>query len=46
MLVKFLEDNIDVFAWRTYDVRGINLEFICHQLNVNSSTVPRRQPPQ
>ena len=34
-LVKFLEDNMDVFAWSTYDVPGIDLEFICHQLNVN-----------
>ena len=37
MLVKFLEDNIDVFAWSTYDVPRINLKFICHQLNVKSS---------
>ena len=29
-LVRFLEDNIDVFAWSTYDVLGIDLEFMCH----------------
>ena len=45
-LVKFLEDNIDVFAWSTYDVSGIDLEFICHQLNVNPEAIPRRQPPR
>ena len=28
-LVKFLEDNKDVFAWSTYDVPGIDPEFIC-----------------
>ena len=34
-LVKFLEINIDVFAWSTYVIPGINLGFIGHQLNVN-----------
>ena len=38
--VKFLEDNIDVFAWSTYDVLGIDPEFICHQLNVNPEVTP------
>ena len=44
--VKFLEDNIDVFAWSTYDVPRIDLEFICQQLNVNLKVTPRRQPPR
>ena len=44
-LVKFLEANIDVFAWNAYDVLGIDPEFICHQLNVNPEAVPRKQPP-
>ena len=39
-LVKFLEDNLDVFAWSTYDVPRIDPKFICHQLNVNSDVVP------
>ena len=42
-LVKFLEVNIDVFAWNTYNVSGIDLEFIFHQLNVNPKAVPCRQ---
>ena len=42
-LVKFLEVNIDVFAWNTYNVSEIDLEFIFHQLNVNPEAVPRRQ---
>ena len=29
-LVKFLEDNIDLFTWSTYDVPRIDPEFICH----------------
>jgi len=39
MLVKFLEDNIDVFSWSTFDVPGIDPEFICHQLNVNLDAI-------
>ena len=29
-LVKFLEVNIDVFAWSIYDVPGIDPKFVCH----------------
>ena len=43
--MKFLEDNMDMFAWSTYDVPRINPEFICHQMNVNPEATPRRQPP-
>ena len=39
-LVKFLADNIDVFSWSTYDVHEIDLEFICHWLNVNPEVIP------
>lgn len=28
-LMAFLKDNVDVFAWSTYDVPGFDLEFIC-----------------
>ena len=45
-LVKFLEVNIDVFAWSTYDVPGIDPRFMSHQLNVNHGALPRKQPPQ
>ena len=44
--VKFLEVNIDVFAWSTYDVLGIDPGFICHQLNVNPKATPCKQPLQ
>ena len=46
MLMKFLEDNIDVFALSTYDMLGIDPEFLCHWLNVNLDVVPQKQPPQ
>ena len=42
-LMKFLKVNIDVFAWSTCDVLGIDLGFICHQLNVNLKTTSRKQ---
>lgn len=29
-LVKFLRDNLDVFAWSTYDAPRVDPEFICH----------------
>ena len=45
-LVKFLKANIDVFAWSTYDVPGIDPGFICHQLNVNPKALPLKQPPR
>ena len=44
--MKFLEDNIDVFAWSTYDVAGIDPDFICRRLNVNPEVIPRKQPPR
>ena len=34
-LIEFLKHNIDVFAWNTYEALGVDLEFICHNLNVN-----------
>ena len=45
-LVRFLEANLDVFAWSTYDVPRIDPGFICHQLNVNPGAFPRKQPPR
>ena len=44
--MKFLEVNIDLFAWSTYDVSGIDPEFICHQSNVNPKATPCKQPPR
>ena len=44
-LVDFLRKNVDVFAWDAYEAPGVDLNFICHHLNVNPSITPRRQPP-
>ena len=45
-LVELLRKNIDVFAWDTYEVPGLNPEFICHRLNVDPSATPKKQPPR
>ena len=45
-LVKFLEVNIDVFSWSTFDVPGIDPKFICHRMNVNQEAIPQKQPPR
>ena len=43
-LIEFLKQNIDVFAWNTYKAPGVDLEFICHHLNVNPLIAPRSSP--
>ena len=43
-LIEFLKQNIDVFAWNTYEAPGVDPEFICHHLNVNPLAVPKKQP--
>ena len=42
----FLEKNIDVFAWSAYEAPRVDLDFICHYLNVNPSVLPKKQPPR
>ena len=39
-LIRFLKENLDVFAWRHEDMLGIDPEVIQHKLNVN----PERKP--
>ena len=42
-LIEFLKQNIDVFAWNTYEAPGVDPEFICHHLNVNPIVAPKKQ---
>ena len=44
-LIEFLKQNIDVFAWNTYEAPGVDPEFICHHLNVNPLVTPKKQLP-
>ena len=41
-LIKFLKENLDIFAWSHEDMPGISLKIIQHKLNVN----PERKPVQ
>ena len=43
VLIEFLRDNVDIFAWDARKAPGINPDFICHHLNVNPSITPRRR---
>ena len=43
-LVRFLRRNVDVFAWDAYDAPGVDPSLICHHLNVNPSSIPKKQP--
>ena len=45
-MVEFLKRNVDVFAWSTYEAPGVDLDFICHHLNVNPVMTPRKQLPR
>ena len=43
-LIDFLRNNIDVFAWSTYEALGVDPDFICHNLNVNPFVLFKKQP--
>ena len=43
MLVDFLRDNKDVFAWKPSDMPGIPREVIEHALNIRPGSKPVRQ---
>ena len=45
-LVELLRRNVDVFARDAYEAPGLNLEFICHRLNVDPSATSKKQPPR
>uniref|UniRef100_A0A2N9GKA7 Integrase catalytic domain-containing protein n=1 Tax=Fagus sylvatica TaxID=28930 RepID=A0A2N9GKA7_FAGSY len=42
-MIKFLKDNLDVFAWTHDDMPGIDPTTICHKLNVDPSIRPIKQ---
>ena len=45
-LIGFLRKNIDVFAWSAFEAPGVDPNFICHNLNINPSVFPKKQPPR
>ena len=42
-LIRFLKRNMEVFAWKQEDMRGIDSVVIIHKLNVNPSFKPVKQ---
>ena len=42
-LIRFLEQNMEVFAWKQEDMGGVYLAVITHKLNVNPSFKPVKQ---
>ena len=38
-----LVQNLDVFAWSSYEVPGVDSTFIMHRLNVDPLTLPKKQ---
>ena len=45
-MVEFLRKNVAVFAWDAYEASGVDLNFICHHLNVNPSITLKRHSPR
>ena len=41
-LIDFLRQNVDVFAWDTYEAPGVDPNFICHHLNVSPTMTPKK----
>ena len=42
-MLLFLIHNVDVFAWSSYEVPGVDPKFIVHKLNVDPSFPPKKQ---
>ena len=42
-LLLTLVQNMDIFAWSSYDIPGVDPEFITHKLNVDPSFPPKKQ---
>ncbi|KAL0403666.1 UNVERIFIED_CONTAM: Retrovirus-related Pol polyprotein from transposon gypsy [Sesamum radiatum] len=43
MMIEFLKENVDMFAWSPSDFQGINPEVIVHRLNVDPTMRPVKQ---
>ena len=39
-MVAFLRKNIDVFAWQSSDMPGIDAEVMCHKLHIDKGFKP------
>ena len=41
-MLLFLMQNVDVFAWNSYEVSRVDPGFIVHKLNVDLSFPPKK----
>ena len=41
-MLLFLIQNVDVFAWSSYEVPGVDPKFIVHKLNVDPLFPPKK----
>ena len=44
MLVEFLRENRDIFAWQPADMNGVPRELAEHSLNIDPKCKPVKQP--
>lgn len=45
-LARFLRKNINVFAWQSYDMPGIDDKVMCHKLYISPNFKPIKQKPR
>ena len=46
LLVAFCKNQQDVFAWSHKEMSGIDLNYMCHELNIEKSYLLVKQKPQ
>ena len=45
-LAEFLIKNVDVFAWKSYNMPRIPIDVMCHKLHISPSYKPVKQKPR
>ena len=45
-MLLFLVQNVNVFAWSSYEVPRVDPEFIVHKLNLDPLHPPKKQKPR
>jgi hypothetical protein len=43
VVVKFLQENRDIFAWKPHDMPGVPRELIEHEMNLDGKAKPIKQ---
>ena len=45
-VLLLLVQSLDIFTWSSYEVPGVDPEFITHRLNADPSYSPKKQKPR